>query len=92
MRLKKTKEGMVVMSKDRLTEESKWPHHVNVVCEKGLEASSEQLRYEACEAISKKCFPVEDASSGSCIEEHAVDQDLYKEINFFIKPKEGEAK
>lgn len=92
MKLKKTKEGMVVMSKDRLTEESKWPHHVNVVCEKGLEASSEQLRYEACKAISKKCFPVEDASSGSCFEEHAVDQDLYKEINFFIKPKEGESK
>lgn len=39
MKLKKTKEGMVVMSKDRLTEGSKWPHHVNVVCEKGLEAS-----------------------------------------------------
>ena len=36
MKLKKTKEGMVVMSKDRLTKDSKWPHPVHVVCEKGL--------------------------------------------------------
>lgn len=92
MKLKKTKEGMVVMSKDRLTKDSKWPHPVHVVCEKGLEASSEQLRYEACEAISERNIPVEDADIGYYHGDIAIVENLYKDINFYIKPKAGGSK
>lgn len=89
MELKRTKKGMVVMSKDRLTKESKWPHDIHVKCDKGCEAPVDRLRNEACEAISKKNIPVEDADPGCCNGDVAVGEDRYKDIYFKINPKEG---
>lgn len=81
MELKKTKEGMVVMSKDRLTKESDWPHDIHVECDDGCEASVEKLRDETCEVISKKNIPVEDADPGYCHGDIAIGENRYKGIN-----------
>lgn len=92
MKLKKTKEGMVVMSKDRLTKDSDFSEPIHVKCDEGCEASVEQLRHEACQAISERNIPVEDADIGYCHEDIAIGEDLYKEIIFYIKPKKGGSK
>lgn len=89
MKLKKTKEGMVVISKDRLTEESVYSEPIHVECDEGCEASVDQLRHEACQTISQRNIPVEDADRGYCHGDIAIGENLYKEINFYIKPKEG---
>ena len=92
LELEKRKDGMVVMSKGRLTKESDWSEPVHVKCDEGCEASVDQLRNEACEAISEKNIPVEDANPGYCEGDVAVGEDRYKEIYFKIKPKEGGSK
>lgn len=92
MKLQRTKEGMEVMSKDRLTKDSDFSEPIHVECDEGCEASVEQLRLEACQTISERDIPVEDADIGYCHEDIAIGEDLYKEINFYIKPKEGGSK
>lgn len=92
MKLQRTKEGMEVMSKDRLTKDSDFSEPIHVECDEGCEASVEQLRLEACQTISERDIPVEDADIGYYHEDIAIGEDLYKEINFYIKPKEGGSK
>lgn len=89
LELEKREDGMVVMSKGRLTKESDWSEPVHVKCDEGCEASVDELRNEACETISAKNFPVESANLAWCQDDVAVGENLYKEVYFHIKPKEG---
>ena len=83
---------MVVMSKDRLTKDSDFSEPIHVECDECCEASVEQLRLEACQTISKRDIPVEDANIGYCQGDIAIGENLYNDIKFHIKPKEGGSK
>lgn len=87
MEVKKTKSG-IILPKCELTQASKWPQSVHVVCDEGYEASVESLIRETCDKISSvSSVNVDVVNPGSCDGDQAIGEDTYREVFFDIQPK-----